>query len=770
MPTIESLLEETRKRLVETGSRNRLIHVNRKASRGNFLNIVNERSEDIFQILRVAKKTMRFAGKGQEEDVDANDIIFTEIEDESFDESRFTDSVLETPLTPDALQKRLLKLSKDAKTAEEEQGINILFLAMGFLKWYEDKNSTAQRESPLILIPVELQRNNRTSTYDIICREDDIVTNLSLQERLKLDFGISLPEIDDSSEWIPSEYFKQVSETISGKERWSVDADGMQLGFFSFAKLMMLRDLDPKNWNGESLLANKLINGLLADGFTPDSPLFKEEDNLDEKLSLDQILHVVDADSSQTKVIEEVRSGRNLVVQGPPGTGKSQTITNILASAAYDNKRVLFVAEKMAALEVVHNRMCKVGLKDLCLELHSKSANKKIFLQGLAETIANSKSSDTLNLDAKELKNARDELNKIANLLHLPIPDRDYTPYAILCELLSCMSKNIRPPRFEASHLESITETQEENLFDSLQNYLDITSKFGLAADNPFQGTTNLDLQPTDLQRLIDQLNEAIPKLKSWIVFQSGLEKELSPELLMTFASADSCRSVYETLQKAPNSASQFISIVHENKDVIRFKDAIAAAHSWIAFKNTMSELVAEFTWESDVQHLRQPIASGVSSFTSRLFGKYRSASNELATYLKEKVPKSPEERLKLVDAIIEGKTMKKIFDEESEFIKSKLGEEWRGERTPFSEIQSVLEWLQRAPEALTRFTIEKFKELLEYKSSTPLDIKDFTPKKAELLTTLKKVHTKLGLSDLNEDRLKGSSAVRTQEANDCND
>ena len=245
MKTIHALLEDVRKKLVETGTRNRLIHVNRRTVRGNLLNIINERSNDIFHIIRVSGKKMRFAGKGEEEDSDAGGVVLTEIQDNEFDEGRYTDSVLETPLTPDALQKRLLKLFKDSKTAEEEQGINILYLAMGFLQWYEDKNSTVLRESPLVLLPVALVRNDRTSTYDIICRDDDIVTNLPLQERLKLDFGISLPEIGDSSEWIPGDYFDRVRETISERGRWSVDPDGMQLGFFSFAKLMMLRDLDP---------------------------------------------------------------------------------------------------------------------------------------------------------------------------------------------------------------------------------------------------------------------------------------------------------------------------------------------------------------------------------------------------------------------------------------------------------------------------------------------------------------------------------------------
>ena len=334
MPSIESLLEDARKRLVETGTRNRLIHVNRKTTKGSLLNIINERADDVFKILRLNSKKMGFAGKGDEgnELSDEDGLVLSQINVQDFDLGRYTDSILETPLTSDALQKRLLKLFKDARTAEEEQGINILFLAVGFLQWYEDGNSNILRESPLILLPVELVRNNKTSTYDLVCRDDDIVTNLSLQERLKIDFGISLPEIDDSQDWIPSEYFEKVEERISGKDRWKLDLDGIQLGFFSFAKLLMLRDLDPDNWGEKSLSENKLISGLLADGFEPESPLFKDGENLDKKLPPNRILHVVDADSSQTKVIEEVRSGRNLVVQGPPGTGKSQTITNILAA------------------------------------------------------------------------------------------------------------------------------------------------------------------------------------------------------------------------------------------------------------------------------------------------------------------------------------------------------------------------------------------------------------------------------------------------------
>ena len=130
-------------------------------------------------------------------------------------------------------------------------------------------------------------------------------------------------------------------------------------------------------------------------------------------------------------------------------------------------------------LRLFTSRMCKVGLKDLCLELHSRSANKKVFLQGLAETISKSKGVESPSLDAAELKKARDELNKVANLLHQDLPQRDYTPYSVLSRLVSYVSKNTRAPRFDARDLESLTRDQELELFDALQDYLDIVSEFG---------------------------------------------------------------------------------------------------------------------------------------------------------------------------------------------------------------------------------------------------------------------------------------------------
>src|SRR4029079_19742308 len=163
-------------------------------------------------------------------------------------------------------------------------------------------------------------------------------------------------------------YFADVAKAVLGKSRWSVQTNDVVLWFFSFSKFLMYHDLDVKAWPGErSIASHELIASLLGAGFRGEPSLWGSGEDLDDKLSPAEVVHVLDADSSQAAVIEQVRRGANLVIQGPPGTGKSQTIGNIIAAAVNDGKKVLFVAEKMAALEVVKRRLDNIGLGDVCL-------------------------------------------------------------------------------------------------------------------------------------------------------------------------------------------------------------------------------------------------------------------------------------------------------------------------------------------------------------------------------------------------------------------
>lgn len=363
---IERLLADAQLRLVETGTRNRLVHTPRSSKRTRSLAMVDADANSLFEAVARSGKAIRFQPTATGRSL-APHQAGGEDEDLRQEVSQAPGNTLQTNLEPETLEKRLLALYRDAKTAEEEQGINILFLAIGFLRWYEDDHSEVLREAPLVLVPVTLIREPRRSIFYLKGRDDDVATNQAIQERLRTDFSVSVPDIPEDEDWRPSDYFAALQQAISVKSRWSIDPNGVELGFYSFSKLLMIRDLDPGSWAEHAILEHPLLRGLLSDGFNEEPATIPPDARLDQLFAPSDLIQVVDAsNSSQTIVIENVRAGRNLVVQGPPGTGKSQTITNIIASAVHDGKTVLFVAEKMAALDVVHHRLKKAGLGPIC--------------------------------------------------------------------------------------------------------------------------------------------------------------------------------------------------------------------------------------------------------------------------------------------------------------------------------------------------------------------------------------------------------------------
>ncbi|WP_376871232.1 DUF3320 domain-containing protein [Albirhodobacter sp. R86504] len=692
--TIAKVLEAARRKLLETGTRNRLIHVNRSNQRANFLNIINERSDDIYSILRVQNKRMRFKAMGKDK-ADGEELMLAGPDAEaSLSSDRRTDSLLETPLGPDALAKRLLRLATDAKVAEEEQGLNILYLAMGFLSWRESATSDVKREAPLILLPVQLTRNERTSTFDILCRDDDITTNLPLKERLRQDFGIALPEVEETDEWSPADYMKSVEGAVSAQVGWSIDTDGIQLGFFSFAKLLMHRDLDPESWPEEAFNDNPLLNGLLASGFDADTPLFGPEDKLDDKLDPAQIIQVIDADASQTKVIEEVRRGASLVVQGPPGTGKSQTITNIIAAGAHDGKSVLFVAEKMAALSVVHERLVKSGLRDVCLELHSRTANKKALVQELGRTLAASAAAVPAASDPAQLRKSRDELNRLANILHEPLAPTKETPFSAISEIIGFIGQDASAPSIPLDGLEAIDKDARSHARRTLDAYLDASQHAGAIGKHPFRGTRDLDLQPTDLTRLSQELEQARKKIAALLNDISELSNALNLPLPRSISQIEKLGQGLGLLDKAPVEISRVLSVLFKAAEQTRLHEGLAAGAAWSEAHSKAANKFSTAAWTSDISNQRTALARGQASFLSRIFGGYRRASADLAAMLSTALPADPAGRLALADELIEVQSRRKHLAEDERWLQDALADEWRGERTPFAALAQAAKWI----------------------------------------------------------------------------
>jgi len=330
-----------------------LINVPLRSRHVRTIELVDEKATEVYRLLVEGKGLTFLPGRqlteeekaelGETDDVTGG--IPQPDEDEEVDErgiaGRHLDTRLQTRLTSEGLQKRLFDIWYDARTFEEEQGVNILYLALGLLRWFDADSSDIERHAPLILLPVQLDRTSAADRFTLRWRGEPASTNLSLQAKMNTEFGLKLPDLEGEEEADIAGCISKIADSISSKERWSVLPDGMVLGFFSFSKFLMYRDLDPDNWPEEkSLDRHPVIEGLLGDGFPMREPIIPDTGRIDAFIPPEKTHHVVDADSSQTIVIEEVAQGRHLVVKGPPGTGKSQTITNVIAAAAKEGKKV----------------------------------------------------------------------------------------------------------------------------------------------------------------------------------------------------------------------------------------------------------------------------------------------------------------------------------------------------------------------------------------------------------------------------------------------
>ena len=333
------------------------------------------------------------------------------------------------------LYSRLLKTYAEARTLLEEQGINSLHLALGAVVWRESEASQQTRKAPLVLIPVALERREAGTEFTMSFTGEETGANASFVEKVRNDFGMTMPplpgdEEGDFSSTNVHEYFDAVEKTVA-QRGWTVDREFVALSLFNFSKLQMYRDLDLKD-DADLIAESDIFQSLFGERKQVEvsATSISDDYKIDEYVSPLTDYHVLDADATQIRAIKDVKAGKHLVIQGPPGTGKSQTIANIIAEAAADGKTVLFVAEKMAALEVVKRRMTAIGLGELCLELHSRKTNKKSVLDDIKRTFELSPPTPT-NHEAffADLLSSRDELNAYVEALHTTIGNTDLTPF-----------------------------------------------------------------------------------------------------------------------------------------------------------------------------------------------------------------------------------------------------------------------------------------------------------------------------------------------------
>ncbi len=341
-------------------------------------------------------------------------------------------AALQTLLYPDPLATRLRAIAAQARLATQETGVATLYAVFGFLEWYEDSNSDVTLLAPLLVQPVSIRREKTRGADRWLLEAEEELTepNLALVERLR-SLGLSLPDFSPDGAAPVRSWLTDVRSAVEDQPGFAVHSY-LTITHLSFARYAMYMDLDPKSWAAGRCPADHRLTRLVlrgkGDGLVSPNEVDHDVDNPVVEDLAPILIH--DADASQHSAIIDALQGDDLVIQGPPGTGKSQTITNLIANALYRGKNVLFVAEKLAALEVVKSRLDSAGLGDFCLELHSsklKSSNVIESLKARYYKRAGNSPVSILETKVRQLRETREVLRQYISVLAEPVGGRKMT-------------------------------------------------------------------------------------------------------------------------------------------------------------------------------------------------------------------------------------------------------------------------------------------------------------------------------------------------------
>ena len=446
---VQASIANWKRKLLDLSRRNRAL--NFKPTKVSTVPIVDEQPAETFRELYLNEASLRFKASAAAEEAPGSagpddDAIETESGpllqyvpyDPQTADARHRDQWLQTPLAPDRLDHALRRIEELARTALEEQGVNTLFLMLGMLRYREAEESDTWLRAPLVLLPVALTRKSARAGFSIKAADEDALVNPALAEYLRASHGITLPELPDA-ESIAETYdlqtfLQSTADAVSAQAGWTVLSE-MYLGLLSFQKFVMFKDLET---HSEAIGAHRLILQLLSregsavHGLPPEI----RDLPLDTDFTPEATFQVVDADSSQMRAAAAVARKHDLVIEGPPGTGKSQTITNLIAQALASGRTVLFVAEKMAALDVVHRRLVAAGLGEFCLEAHSSKASKRGVMKELAAALDASLQPIAAAATAGgRLSDVRATLGEYVRTVHAPFGALGRSPYSVCGEL-----------------------------------------------------------------------------------------------------------------------------------------------------------------------------------------------------------------------------------------------------------------------------------------------------------------------------------------------
>lgn len=501
----------------------------------------------------------------------------------------------EYELNTDVIEDKIIRnLYRSARTMMEESGANSLFLTLGTLRYGEF-------QAPLLMMPVDIISAGK-GRYVLRKRDEATMFNYTLIEFLKQNYGVVLHPYSTNEDYLPTDahgidvnlVMHQIKHDIYEQSGWEVIEDSY-LGIFSFTKFIMWNDI---HTHGHILNAHPLLQSLIEGRLmVEDIDTPADARTMDNDVAPINTALPMPCDSSQMEAVVDAEAGRNFILYGPPGTGKSQTITNLIANALYHGKRVLFVAQKKAALEVVETRLADIGLAPFCMELHGNKVSKLHFLSQmdvLVQMWQNAKATDieSYRKVSSELFNRRKEISLYIDALRHKASDMDIsvldciTQYSTInsdteifqnpVENKLSFAQNKEPKLFSTEELENII--QQCHLLDAGESILGMPVKdFPLAGLHPKSDQRDLE---KNLTQTLSQLPIIIDKA----------EKQADSDLNRKFINK-SAKEILENDYKWKNFvklATPDISLLDDfqklKNAIKRWQDGITMLDKWTKF------------------------------------------------------------------------------------------------------------------------------------------------------------------------------------------
>jgi RecA/RadA recombinase len=533
--------------------------------------------------------------------------------------------------SPVELLRRMRRIYDNARTTVEERGLTTLYLTFGTLCWRDELFGDSV--SPLWMVPCQLTSRGPDAPLRLSLSDEEMQLNPALEYCLRERHKTSLPELpEEPDEGSLTEFLAGIRRAVS-EQGWEVKED-VWLSTFTFESLVIYQDLKAM---GNIAVTSKVIAALArASVFTGQSEALASD--LDGLAMPDVIpIPVLPTDSSQLDALTHAALERHVVIHGPPGTGKSQTISNLIANALAHNKKVLFVSAKMAALNVVYDRLKDLGLGRFCLEAHSTKAGKAKIIDNLRRTLESESEGDEnlLTTELQDLLRVRQQLNGYVQELHKKIGPLGLTVYKAIGKIAKLRgAPDVRAP-LPWSDLLSVSQNELDLCVDTLMDLATVSGVYDGRSHHPWRGfvasrgdINEQEQLETDLKGLAEGAGSLLRHLQTLSFLFPDQER-------LTFSQLENFREPLESMGGLERLPHQWWLLSAAQLDSISSR--IEGRHKLVTeFNEKRRELAALLDCPfREVRDFLSPIESNYAAWYQRLSPGFRSWRAEFKRRLK---------------------------------------------------------------------------------------------------------------------------------------